>query len=324
MNAFTSLHLLITVLVALLAMFLLAGQCRLLLVMKRVRKVAPSIEARTHTSLVVLTRYTLIVEISAVLLLLLTIPVVAFNSLSWQHVFTTTFGKSLILETLLLLGICILGLALSAMFHPHLKNELHKYRYVQKRYHHASMQTETQHKMSSLEQQLILREERLTATLRHITQLARWVLVIAIGVVLCVSLTTIFATLPTTPTKAAQSNTSNTPRTAMSPFVKTVTTTDNQYRVTLTVTPNRFGANTFTVRVVNATTDTLATNVHASLALTMLDMSMGTDILPLQADGRGQLSGKGSLSMAGNWQILISIRTPDAVLHVATVMLWTI
>lgn len=321
MSASTPLHLLITVLVDLLAIFLVAGQCWLLVVMQRAEKVSTTIEARSHTLAIVLTRYILLVEVSTVILLLTNIPVVAFSSMTWQQLLTTTFGKGLVLETLLLIGIFILGIVMWSMFHPRLKNELHKYRYVQKRYQHASMRTETQQKISSLEQQLTLREERLTGILRQITHIVRWVFVAAIGIVMCVCLTTIFAALPTTPTKAVQSSTT---RTVMSPFVKTVMTTDNQYRVTLTVTPNRFGTNKFTVRVVNTATGVSATNVHVTLALNMLDMSMGTDILPLQADDQGQFSGTGNLSMAGNWQIIISIRTSDAALQQATVVLWTI
>ena len=51
----------------------------------------------------------------------------------------------------------------------------------------------------------------------------------------------------------------------------------------------------------------------------MLDMDMGTDTVILQPDGKGHFSGTGELSMPGNWQIRILIRTPDATLHTASV-----
>ena len=55
----------------------------------------------------------------------------------------------------------------------------------------------------------------------------------------------------------------------------------------------------------------------------MLDMDMGTDTVNLLPDGKGHFSGSGDLSMPGNWEIRIQIRTPDATLHEARVKLVT-
>ena len=48
---------------------------------------------------------------------------------------------------------------------------------------------------------------------------------------------------------------------------------------------------------------------------TMLDMAMGTDSVNLQPDGKGGFSGSGDLSMGGDWDIQVQIRTLDNTLH---------
>ncbi|MBV8822460.1 MAG: hypothetical protein JO123_06685, partial [Ktedonobacteraceae bacterium] len=65
------------------------------------------------------------------------------------------------------------------------------------------------------------------------------------------------------------------------------------------------------------------TNVGVSLYTTMLDMDMGTDSINLQPDGKGHFSASGDLSMSGDWQIRIEIRTPDNTLHEVNVRFFT-
>jgi len=102
-----------------------------------------------------------------------------------------------------------------------------------------------------------------------------------------------------------------------------VKTTDNKFLVTLNVNPNRFGTNVFTVTVVDSKTNKATTNVGVALYTTMLDMDMGTQNVNLLPDGKGHFSASGDLAMAGNWEIRIQIRTPDNMLHEATVKLIT-
>jgi hypothetical protein len=80
----------------------------------------------------------------------------------------------------------------------------------------------------------------------------------------------------------------------------------------------------FTVSAVNTSTGVPATNIGVSLYTTMLDMDMGTDTVNLLPDGKGHFSGTGDLSMPGNWQIRIQIRTPGFTLHEASVKLVTL
>ena len=55
-----------------------------------------------------------------------------------------------------------------------------------------------------------------------------------------------------------------------------------------------------------------------SLSTTMLNMDMGTDTVVLSSDGSGHFRGTGSLSMTGDWQVRVLIRTQDDTLHIAT------
>jgi copper transport protein len=107
------------------------------------------------------------------------------------------------------------------------------------------------------------------------------------------------------------------------PFSASARTTDGKFTVTLTVNPNRFGTNVFTVSAVDNSTGAPATEIGVSLYTTMLDMDMGTDTVNLQPDGKGHFSGTGDLAMPGDWQIRVQIRTPDATLHEATVKFLT-
>src|SRR5205085_7963053 len=95
-----------------------------------------------------------------------------------------------------------------------------------------------------------------------------------------------------------------------------VFTADKKFKVTLTVNPNRSGTNVFTVGVGDANTGTIITNIGVSLYITQLDM--GTNTVNTQPDGKGHFRAFGDLSMGGDWQIRIQVRTPENTLHEAT------
>jgi copper transport protein len=106
-------------------------------------------------------------------------------------------------------------------------------------------------------------------------------------------------------------------------FQTTLTTSDGMFQIQFTVTPNHLGLNTFTVNVADANSGKPATHLHVQLSAIMLDMAMGTDLLDLPSAGNGHYSAQGALSMAGNWEIHLLLRTPDATLHEAQVHLHT-
>jgi copper transport protein len=113
------------------------------------------------------------------------------------------------------------------------------------------------------------------------------------------------------------------PPTEAPAFHTTLKTTDGQFVVQFSVTPNRLGLNVFTVGVEDASSGKPAPKMQTQLSTTMLDMDMGTDQVDLQPNVHGQYSAQGTLSMGGHWEIRILLRTPDATLHEASVELDT-
>ena len=100
-------------------------------------------------------------------------------------------------------------------------------------------------------------------------------------------------------------------------FVATKQTSDAQLTTTLSITPDRFGPNVFTVTVLDQ--QGVPTRLlSVSLSTTMLDMDMGTDTIVLSPNTHGHFSGAGSLSMTGDWQIRVLIHSLDGKIHVAT------
>jgi hypothetical protein len=152
------------------------------------------------------------------------------------------------------------------------------------------------------------------------TRILRWEPWLGVAVLVCVGLMNVFAgTLtPTTTTSASQQPGSTT--TSSSAFHGTAKTTDGKYSITLSISPNRFGTNVFTVHITDVQTgQTLGANqAGVTIYTTMLDMAMGTDSLNLQPDNKGNFSGSGDFSMSGSWGIQVQIRTLDNTLHKAS------
>ena len=141
-----------------------------------------------------------------------------------------------------------------------------------------------------------LREKRLADKTRRLTSVLRWEPVLGIAVLVCVGLLNVFAGTLTPFAAAAQQQQ---PGAKPAPFTATVLTKDGKYTATLTVNPNRFGTNVFTVSVVDKSTGQPATNIGVTLYTTMLDMDMGTASVNLLPDGKGHFSTSGDLAMAG-------------------------
>jgi hypothetical protein len=147
------------------------------------------------------------------------------------------------------------------------------------------------------------------------TRVLRWEPWLGVAVIVCVGLLNVFAgTLTPAASVPQQNGTGSTPS---APFHGTAQTSDGKYSVTLTITPNRFGTNVFTVQVTNAQTGQQldANQAGVTVFTTMLDMAMGTDSVELQPDNKGGFSGSGDLAMGGNWSIQVQVRTLDNTLH---------
>ncbi|HEY0757249.1 MAG TPA: copper resistance protein CopC [Ktedonobacteraceae bacterium] len=165
-------------------------------------------------------------------------------------------------------------------------------------------------------QQLKRREGRLARKTNLMTSILRWEPWLGVAVIACVGLMNVFAGTLTTSAAVPPTQQQN-PTSA--PFNGSALTSDGKYRITLNVTPDRFGTNLFTVHITDSQNGQQLGPNQAGVIVytTMLDMAMGTDDFPLQPDGKGGFSGSGDLAMGGNWQILIQIRALDNTLHKA-------
>ncbi len=292
-------------------------------------------------SLVTVLPYFSPLAIAGVLIMATTGPFsAAFHLNSWQQFLSTAYGRALLVKIALIGGLLVTSAIHVGILRPRLKKEYQKYSYVANRLQIAqaggeiteqnrsstlngkqavTMTSEPGRATKLLAQQVKLREGRLTKKTLLLSKVLRWEPVLGIGVLICVGLMNVFAGTLSPIAAAQQQPTGSKPQS----FSASVRTTDGKFTVTLSVNPNRFGTNVFTVSAVDTSTGAPATNIGVSLYTTMLDMDMGTNTLNLLPDGKGHFSGTGDLDMPGDWQIRIQIRTPDATLHEASVKLLT-
>jgi len=252
---------------------------------------------------------------------------------SWDQLLSTAYGRALVVKVLLVGGLLLTSSIHVLLLRPRLSKEYQKYAYVAARQAAlqrapAAVAVPPDHEGAEppsiprhLTQQVKLREARLTKQTRRLTRILSWEPLLGVAVLICVGLMNVFAgTLsPTTNAQSQQPSTTGT----TSAFTTSVRTSDNDFTVTLVVTPNQAGPNVFRVSVVETKTDAPVTKVGVALNTTHLDMDMGTDNVNLQPDGKGHFSATGDLVMGGHWQIRIQLRTLDNKLHEAIVKLTT-
>ncbi|MGZ3609750.1 MAG: copper resistance protein CopC [Ktedonobacteraceae bacterium] len=294
-------------------------------------------------SLVTVLPYFSPLAIAGVVIMAITGPFNAtFHMTSWQQFLSTAYGRALLVKIALIGGLLVTSAIHVGILRPRLKKEYLKYNYTANRLqamqergeigeqNHSSALNAQQAKTMTAEpsratkllvQQVRLREGRLTKKTQLLGNVLRWEPVLGVGVIICVGLMNVFAgTLsPIAVAQQQQQQAGTKPQS----YTTTAPTKDGKFKVTLSVNPNRFGTNVFTVSAVDTATGKPATNIGVSLYTTMLDMDMGTDTVNLLADGKGHFSGSGDLAMPGNWEIRIQIRTPDATLHETSVKLVT-
>ena len=240
-----------------------------------------------------------------------------FHLTSWVQFITTAYGRALVVKILLVGALLTTSSIHVGLLRPRLKKEYWKYAYIAGRVAVDQATTVSDRPTKLLVQQVNLREGRLSKKTRLLTEVLRWEPLLGVAVLVCVGLMNVFAgTLSPTSTQQQQ------PTENIKPFNTTVKTTDSKFTIMLNVNPNRFGTNIFTVSVVDNSTGKPTTNVGVSLYTTMLDMDMGTDTVNLLPDEQGHFSASGDLSMGGNYQIRIQIRTPNNTLHEARVQFY--
>lgn len=262
------------------------------------------------------------------------------SQVTMNQIINSAYGRALVVEIILLAALAVCSIIQLFLFSPRIGKEYRKYAYAANRFaalespmplqvemHQNASQSTIEERVVTTDQparpatqQVRLREKRLTRKIAALASLLRWEPALGVAVLLAVGLTNVFAgTLSVISTTATQQQTgAKTP-----PYTSTIHTTDSKLTALLDINPNRFGANVFTVTVTDNSTGKIDTNVSVNVSTTMLDMDMGTDIISLLPDGKGHFSGSGDLSMSGNWQISIQIRTVDHTLHEANVHIVT-
>jgi len=244
---------------------------------------------------------------------------------------TTAYGRALAVKILLVGALLVTSAYHVLWLRPRLKKEYQKYTYAQDRLQktHASGEIDSSEAPEETEQasesqqrnhkllahQVKLREGRVAKKTSLMTQILRWEPWLGVGVIICVGLMNVFAGTLTPTTAAQQSGNSNTP--AVTAFHGTARTNDGKYSVSLTISPNRFGPNIFTVEVTDVQTGKSlgANEVGVTVYTTMLDMAMGTDSVDLQPNSSGGFSATQDLVMSGRWDIEVQLRTLDNQLH---------
>jgi copper transport protein len=135
--------------------------------------------------------------------------------------------------------------------------------------------------------------------------------ILGVGVLLCAALLAPLAgTLTPTPTSVASFGATG--------GAQTFTHSVDGLEVTLSVSPGKFGTNTFTVLVKNVD-GTPVNNGSLFIVITMVEMDMGTNTINLTpAATAGTYSGQGELPMAGHWKLEVVIRTREDPTHLHT------
>ncbi len=264
-----------------------------------------------HSLIAILPHYSAL-AITGILILLVTGPLDAATRMNtFDQLITTEYGRALIVKSVLVAILIITSAIHIGRLRPHLAKAYKNLVSLEQRptitvpaSDEASMQPILQESTSDLEAGLIKQTRRLTGILQ-------WEALLGIVVLICTSLLGVFGgSLQQTEANQAMQSSQN------KEFTTTIKTNDKQFIITLTISPDRSGPNTFTATVFD-NHGAKAANISVSIYATMLEMDMGTTPIKLQPDGKGHFSATGNLDMGGKWGLRVEIRGPDLKLHEA-------
>jgi copper transport protein len=239
---------------------------------------------------------------------------------SFDQLLTTEYGRALIVKSVLVAALVVTAIIHIGLLRPRLTKNYKKYM--------ASVNAEQREAVTvpgseeadtrSIAQESIKPlESSMENQSRKLTGILRWEPVLGVAILICTGLLSIFAgTLQTATANQA----------TLAPQIKAystmVTTSDKLFTIKLVVSPDSSGPNTFTITVLDSHGIDVK-NVNVSIYATMLDMDMGTDVITLTPDGKGNFGTQGILDMGGNWGLRVVVRTPDLKLHTASVKIVT-
>ncbi|GCE11374.1 copper resistance protein CopC [Tengunoibacter tsumagoiensis] len=246
--------------------------------------------------------------ISGVVLMALSGPLNAtFHMSSFEQLINTAYGRALSVKIVLVVAMLVTSAIHVFLWRPALSKAIAEYNGLREGDASVEATDPQENAVRPLETpESKLLEQQITQKTHRLTRMLIWEPVLGVAVLICVGLMSVFAgTLQPATTTTVPKATA---------FATNAITTDKAFSIKLTVSPNHFGTNVFTVSVFdsNGKPDT---NVGVSIYTIMLDMDMGTDTINLQPDGKGYFSAPGDLNMGGNWELRVQIRTPENTLH---------
>jgi putative copper export protein len=277
---------------------------------------------RTRSMLTVFRRFSPLAY-TGVVFMALTGPLNATVRLdSWTQLITTTYGWILLSKSMLVCLMLLVSAYHVFFLRPRLAKEYQNYqdtRATPSDEGEASAEDEKAKLLTTADSKKV--EQQVAQRSKYLSNVVRWEPTLGVLVLLCTGLLGVFSSTLQNTTTTTTAPAPPQPRLVVSkPYTSTIETTDKQYKITLTIDPNRFGNNTFTTVVHDSHGAVVnPNNIGVSLYVTMLDMDMGTQEINLQPDKKGNFSAQDALSMEGHWEFRVSIRTLDDKLHDATV-----
>lgn len=266
-----------------------------------------SLIERGHSLLTTLPRFSPL-AFTGVIIMSLTGPLNAtVHMTSWDQLYTTAYGRALVVKVLLVGGLLLTSAIHVWRFRPQLAKTYQRY---------LAAREDSQ----ATAQQVKMLEMSVSGQTGRLTNVLRWEPLLGVAVLVCTGLMNVFAgTL--LPANTSQTSGIQPSGSTATPYSTTTTTTDDKFQVKISISPNTFGPNAFTATVMdqNGKPDT---NVGVTFYLTGADMDMGTEVVNLQPDGKGGFSGRGDLTMGGRWWLRVQIRTPDNSLHENRVLIF--
>ena len=256
--------------------------------------------------------------ITGMFILLVTGPFTAtIHMNTFDQLTTTEYGRTLIVKSVLVGALLVISAIHIGLLRPRLTKDYKNYLSI---VHIEQRQAITIPEGDEKAIQPILQEssKHLEANIerqaRRLTGLLQWEPLLGIAILICTGLLSVLAgTLQPVTTNQAQLPQVKT-------FTTTIKTSDKQFSLTLTVSPDRSGPNTFTIAIFDSH-GVKTTHVSVSIYATMLEMDMGTTPIKLQPDAKGNFSALANLDMGGKWGLRVEIGTPDLKFHEANVQI---
>jgi copper transport protein len=253
--------------------------------------------------------------ITGMLILLVTGPFTATLHINtFDQLITTEYGHTLIVKSVLVAALMVISILHIGLLRPRLAKSYQKLVNIEQR-QAITVPESTETAIQPVSQESIkLLEADIERQARRLTGILRWEPLLGITILICTGLLSVFGgTL-----QQAAANQAQLPQ--VKAFTTTVKTSDKQFTLTLTVSPDRSGPNTLTTTVFD-THGVKAANVSVSIYVTMLEMDMGTIPIKLRPDGKGNFSALVDLDMGGKWGLRVEIRAPDLKFHEANVQI---